>query len=152
MQAACQTKAILICTFVTTKYSTLGCSIPNTLVEFGLIWPRTGCLLTPFASIQNPGSSKQEEVCPWVVQTFQLWKKNRVPGMGGKCCEKKQSPHFLWTLFFSSSGKKQSPRKVRTLFFFIAFLPYVWDSVFLGLNVQTTLGQTSWKLKEISGG
>ena len=50
--------------------------------------------------------------------------------MGEKCCEKKQSPHFLWTLFFSRAGKNQSSQKVRTLFFFTAFLPHVWDSVF----------------------
>ena len=40
---------------------------------FGLVWPCTGCLLTPLMSIQNLGSGKQEEVCPKVVRTFQLW-------------------------------------------------------------------------------
>ena len=28
----------------------VGCSIPDTWVEFGLVWPRTGCLLTPLMS------------------------------------------------------------------------------------------------------
>ena len=64
--------------------------------------------------------------------------------MGGKCCEKKQSPHFSWTLFFSGSGKKQSPGEVGTLFFFTAFPSHVWDSVFFRAeNFWTPLSVTS---------
>ena len=82
----------------------------------------------PGSHIPNPGSSIQEEVTERGVQKFSTLKRNRVPDMGGKCCVKKQSPHFLWTLFFSRAGKKQSPQKVRTLFFH-SISPHVWDSV-----------------------
>ena len=86
-------------------------------MEFGLVWCRTGCLLTPLVSIQNPGSSKQVEVCPRVVRKFQL--------------------------FFPALKKKQSPRNSWTQFFFEPFLPHVWDSVFFqSWNFRTTLGQT----------
>ena len=40
----------------------LGCSIPNTWMEFGQGWPFTGCLLTPLVCIQNPGPEKFQEV------------------------------------------------------------------------------------------
>ena len=33
----------------------LGCSIPNTYMEFGLGWAPTGCRLTPLLSVQNSG-------------------------------------------------------------------------------------------------
>ena len=71
----------------------------------------------PGRHIQNPGSSIQEEVKERGVRKFLALKKNSVPDMGGKCCEKKQRcSHF-------SSGKKQSPWKVGTLIFFTAFPP-----------------------------
>ena len=40
---------------------TLGCSIPNTKMEFGQGRPRTGCLMTPLVSIQNLGPEKFQE-------------------------------------------------------------------------------------------
>ena len=40
----------------------LGCSIPNTKMEFGRGWSRTGCRLTPLVSIQNPDPEKFQEV------------------------------------------------------------------------------------------
>ena len=80
-----------------------------------------------------PLHARKQYPKPWLQQTrgsdierspkIFSSEKNRVPDMGGKCCEKKQSPHFLWTQFFSRAGKKQSPRKVGTLFFSQHFPP-----------------------------
>ena len=71
------------------------------------LWPSTE---------KNVAPAKKEEVCPRVVQTFRLGKKQR---HGGEMLWKKQSSRFLWTLFFQS----WSPWNVRTLFLFTAFPP-----------------------------
>ena len=86
-------------------------------------------LLTPLVSIQNPGSTEQEEVGPRVVGTFQP----RHGAGGRECCGKKKNT-------FSSSGKKQSPQKVRTH----SISPPVSGTLFFqSWNVWTTLGPTS---------
>ena len=77
----------------------------------------------PGRHIQNPGSSIQEEVKERGVRKFLGLKKNSVPDMGGKCCEKKQSPHFSWTLFFPEPEKNKIHKKLGLCFFFTAFLP-----------------------------
>ena len=66
----------------------------------------------PGRHIQNPGSSIQEEVKERGVRKFLALKKNSVPDMGGKCCEKnrdaptsaleKNRVHEKWGLKFFS--------------------------------------------------
>ena len=51
-------------------------------MEFSQGLPPTGCLLTPWVSIQNPGPEKFQEVKKKTCQ-FQCSEKSRVPGMGG---------------------------------------------------------------------
>ena len=71
----------------------LGCSIPNTKMEFGRGWSRTGCRLTPLVSIQNPDPEKFQEVRERGLASFSVLKrKEKVPDMG----ESKSS----WTLVF----------------------------------------------------
>ena len=81
----------------------IGCSNPNTYMEFGLVWPPTGCRLTPLMSIQNPDPEKCQEVSERELASFSVMKKNRVPDMGEKWCGKKQSPRVLGLCFFLTS-------------------------------------------------
>ena len=81
-----------------------------------LLWPSpdeicTGCLLTPLVSIQNPGSSKQEEICPRVVQTFQLWKKTESQTLGGNAVKKTESSLFVDFVFFQLRKKNRAHEK-----------------------------------------
>ena len=108
------------------------------------------CEISPLVSIQSPGSSKQGEVCPRVVWTFQLWKKNRVPDMGGNALEKNWVPTFCGLCFFPELEKTESTKSEDSVFF-RAFPPppHVWDFVFFqSWNFLTTLGQTSSCLLE----
>ena len=78
-------------------------------------------------SINDEAVYRIAPATPGLLKTeSQTWGRNAV--------KKKQRPHFLWTLVFSSSRTKHSPQKVRTQFFFTAFLPHVWDGFFLELK------------------
>ena len=49
-----------------------GLAVEGTVLVVDGLAVKGTVLLTPLVNIQNPGSSKQEEVCPRVVQKFQL--------------------------------------------------------------------------------
>ena len=81
--------------FMSREATSLGCSIPNTYMEFRRGRPRTGCRLKPLVSIQNPDSEKFQEVSEKGLDSFSVLKKNRVPGMGGIDAEVKLLPDNL---------------------------------------------------------
>ena len=93
-------------------------------IRWGLGWPRIGCFLTPLVSIQNPGSSIQEEVGPRVVQTFQT--------RGGNAVRKKTES----SLFVDSQH----------------FPPCLGLFFFQSWNVWTSLGPTSTCMLEKGSG
>ena len=103
----------------------------------------------PGSNIQNPGSSKQEEVTSRGVRKFSALKKTESQTWGGNAVKKNRVPTFLWLCFFLALEKNRVD-EMWGLVFFHSISPHVWDSVFFhSWNGRTPLSPTSSCILEL---
>ena len=92
---------------------TVGCSIPNTLMEYWQDWPRAGCCLTPIVSIQNPDPEKFQELRERGLANYSALKKTESQTCGGNGEKKDRVQELLDSVFSHHS----SPMSGTLLFF-----------------------------------
>ena len=84
-----------------------------------------------------PSDARKPYPKPLLKHKKRKWRREEFdfsPDMGGKCCAKKQSPHFSWTMFFSSSGVHKK-----------------WGLCFFHSNIPPCLGLWFFFIAEIFG-